>query len=393
MDSLKNPFSPGAGNQPPELAGRSEVLAQIETSLARVKAGAFSRSSILVGLRGVGKTVLLNKAFELAGEFGYQSLFVEAHEDKSLPALLAPQLRGLLLRLNSQGFTGKTQRALRVFKSFVSGAKLKFNLSGDFGMELGIDAEPGAADSGDLEHDLGELLVATAEAAASKSVPVALFIDELQYLSEVEMSALIMGLHRISQRNLPLTMYAAGLPLVLALAGRSKSYAERLFSFPAIGVLDRQAGRQALVAPLHAAKVSIEESALEAILRTTERYPYFLQQWGYESWNAASGSPITAQDVEVATGCAIRQLDESFFRVRFDRLSKREKEFLFAMVRTGSATPRSGDIADQLGIKPTSLGPLRSSLIRKGMIYSPAHGDNAFTVPLFNEFLKRQIGP
>lgn len=392
MDPVKNPFSPGAGTQPPELAGRSEVLAHIQTSLARVKAGAFSRSSILVGLRGVGKTVLLNKAREMADEFGYRSLFMEAHEDKELPALLAPQLRGLLLQLNSQSFTGKTQHALRVFKSFVNGVKLKLELGGEFGMELGLDAEPGAADSGDLEHDLGELLVATAEAALSKSVPVALFIDELQYLSETELSALIMGLHRISQRNLPLTMYAAGLPLILALAGRSKSYAERLFAFPAIGVLDREAGRQALVSPLHAAGVSIEEPAVEAILRTTERYPYFLQQWGYEAWNAAARSPITDRDVEAATGCAIRELDQSFFRVRFDRLSKREKEFLFAMVRTGSATPRSGDIAEQLGIKPTSLGPLRSSLIRKGMIYSPAHGDNAFTVPLFADFLKRHAG-
>ncbi len=225
-----------------------------------------------------------------------------------------------------------------------------------------------------------------------KSVPVALFIDELQYLSEIELSALIMGLHRISQRNLPLTMYAAGLPLVLALAGRSKSYSERLFAFPSIGVLNQEAGKQALVAPLHAAGVFIDEPALQVILQTTKRYPYFLQRWGYEVWNAAGGSPITIPDVEVATECVIRQLDESFFRVRFDRLSKREKEFLFAMVRTGHATPRSGDIADQLGIKPTSLGPLRSSLIRKGMIYSPAHGDNAFTVPLFADFLKRHAG-
>ena len=391
MNRVDNPFSPGAGSAPPELAGREDVLEEVQVGIQRIRNGSFSKSSIFVGLRGVGKTVLLNRAREIADEHGFLTVFIEAHEEKSLPALLAPHLRRILLGLNSGSFTEKTRRALRVFKSFVSGMKVKVTLNEQMDIEFGIEAEQGTADSGDLEHDLSEVLVAVGEAAASKGVSVGLFIDELQYLSEVEFSALIMGLHQVSQKKLPLIMYAAGLPLILGLAGRSKSYSERLFAFPSIGTLDLVAGRRAIVRPIEALGVAIEPAAVKAILQKTERYPYFLQQWGYEAWNVAANSPITVKAVSEATVRAVRQLDTSFFRVRFDRLTKREKDFLFAMVNVGGEMQRSGDIAEQLGVKATSIGPLRSSLIQKGMIYSPAHGDNAFTVPLFDGFLKRQI--
>ena len=221
--------------------------------------------------------------------------------------------------------------------------------------------------------------------------PVCLLIDELQYLNEKELSALIMGLHQVSQRRLPLLLYAAGLPLILGLAGRSKSYAERLFTFPKIGVLEPEAARQAIERPAAALNVSFHPDAIAAILKKTGRYPYFLQQWGYETWNVARSSPVSARVVTAATANAIRQLDDSFFRVRFDRLTKREKDFLFAMARIGGETQRSGDIAEELHVRATSIGPLRSSLVKKGMIYSPAHGDNAFTVPLFDDFLRRQL--
>ncbi len=201
-----------------------------------------------------------------------------------------------------------------------------------------------------------------------------------------------MALHQIAQKSLPLVLYAAGLPLILGLAGRSKSYSERLFTFPRIGVLEGSAARQALERPAEARGVQYTSEAIAGILKRTGRYPYFLQQWGYETWNAAKSSTITALDVQLATKKAIGQLDESFFRVRFDRLTKREKDFLFAMVSVGGEQQRSGDIAEKLGVKVTSIGPLRSSLIRKGMVYSPAHGDNAFTVPLFDDFLRRQMG-
>ena len=277
-----------------------------------------------------------------------------------------------------------------MLKSFASNVKTKLSV-GDFEVELGLQAEHGSADSGDLEHDLGELLVAVAEAAKARDACVCLLVDELQYLNEAEMSALIMALHQVSQRKLPLIMFAAGLPLILGLAGRSKSYSERLFTFPKVGVLEPIAASQAIERPVEALGVAFTKDALTAILETTGRYPYFLQQWGYEAWNVADSAPVTLEAVKVATTRAIAQLDDSFFRVRFDRLTKREKDFLFAMVQVGGEAQRSGDIAEQLGVKATSIGPLRSSLIRKGMIYSPAHGDNSFTVPLFDDFLRRQI--
>ena len=392
MDPEINPYSPGAGTQPPELAGREDVLAEAGVTLRRVARGLASRSSVFVGLRGVGKTVLLNRVRELAEEAGFMTIFVEAHEDKSLPALLIPPLRKILLKLNAAEQVSEfARRGLRVLKSFASNFKGKVSIAEHIDVELGIALEAGSADSGDLEHDFSELLVAIAEAARARGVAVCLLIDELQYLEQKELSALIMALHQVSQRRLPMLLYAAGLPPILGLAGRSKSYAERLFTFPRIGVLDPVAARQAIERPAAALHVALTPEAVEAILRQTGRYPYFLQQWGYETWNVAKASPISEEAVTAATGRAIRQLDDSFFRVRFDRLTRREKDFLFAMVRIGGEMQRSGDIAEELGVRSTSIGPLRSALIRKGMIYSPAHGDNAFTVPLFDEFLHRQL--
>lgn len=393
MNAVENPFSPGAGTQPPELAGRADVLHDVDVTLNRVKQGSASRSAIFVGLRGVGKTVLLNRVVDMAHENGFMTVFIEAHEDKSLPVLLLPHLRQLLVKLNSfERVSAAARRGLMVFKSFASNFKAKITLN-DIDIELGLGSEAGSADSGDLEHDLGQLLVAVAEAAKDQNSYICLLIDELQYLSQQEMSALIMGLHQVSQKNLPLVLYAAGLPLILGLVGRSKSYSERLFAFPRIGVLDEQSARRAIEVPTRARGVSFTAEAAAEILEKTGRYPYFLQQWGYETWNTAQTSPITFEDVKTATGRAINQLDDSFFRVRFDRLTKREKDFLFAMVSVGGDQQRSGDIAEKLKVKPTSIGPLRSSLIRKGMIYSPAHGDNAFTVPLFDDFLRRQVRP
>ena len=374
------------------MAGRDDVLEDVSITLDRLKNAAFSRSSIFVGLRGVGKTVLLNRVREMAEDRDFLTVFIEAHEEKKLPALLIPPLRKILLRLNTSDQVSEiARRGLRVLKSFASNFKTKFSVADGVEVELGILPEHGTADSGDLEHDLSELLVAIAEAAKERSVPVCLLVDELQYLDEPEMSALIMALHQVSQRKLPFVMYAAGLPLILGLAGRSKSYSERLFTFPKISVLDEMSARQAIQKPVTALGVEIEVSAVKAILEKTGRYPYFLQQWGYETWNIAQSAPISLKAVTDATARAIAQLDDSFFRVRFDRLTKREKDFMFAMVHVGGETQRSGDIAEELGVKATSIGPLRSSLIRKGMIYSPAHGDNAFTVPLFDEFLKRQL--
>ncbi len=394
MNPVQNPFAPGAGTQPPELAGRDAILKDAITALERLQIGRPTRSQILVGLRGVGKTVLLNRIREIAEERGFEAILVEAHEEKSLPALLIPPLRKILLRLDArENLSEKSKRGLRVLRSFIGKFKAKIKVGELAEIELGVEPEYGTADSGDLESDLSDLFLAVAEAAQERKVQLCLLIDELQYLNELELSGLIMALHQISQRNLPLILVAAGLPLVLGLTGRPKSYAERLFSFPSVGALSDDAATLALQSPAQAHGVQFTEEALRAIIRKTERYPYFLQQWAYESWNIASSSPITAEDVSHATDKAIAQLDDSFFRVRFDRLTKREKDYLFAMVAVGGNQQRSGDIADKLNVKVSSIGPLRSSLIAKGMIYSPSHGDNAFTVPLFDGFLKRQLAP
>lgn len=387
MDPLNNPFAPGAGTQPPELTGREDLLERANLAVRRVQSGRSAKSFIAVGLRGVGKTVLLNRVRQIADELGCKTVFVEAHEDKPLPELLLPPIRRLLLALDRLGPLNATvKHALRVFKSFMSGIKLRY---GDVELALDIDAEAGAADSGDLEADLPELFAGLGRAAKARGVAVVLLIDEVQYLGERDMSALIMAMHRMAQDGLPVLLLAAGLPQVVALSGRSKSYAERLFDFPRVDALDYADAARALANPARAQNVAFTPDALQTIFQTTQGYPYFLQEWGYHVWNAASGSPIGIADVEHATKRVMTTLDESFFRMRFDRLTPGEKSYVRAMAELGPGPYRSGDIATRLGRKVTSLGPLRSGLILKGMIYSPAHGDTAFTVPLFDAFLRR----
>ncbi len=389
MDPVRNPYVPGAGTQPPELTGREALLDRARVTLARVKLGRASKSFVAVGLRGVGKTVLLSRIRQLADEAGYRVCAVEAHEHKALPDLLVPPLRRVLLELDRLGaLSEQVKRGLRVLKSFMSGVKIKY---ADAELALDIDGERGAADSGDLEADLPELFVAVARAAAARGTAVALIIDEIQYLSERDMSALIMGLHRVVQDGLPLVMVAAGLPQVVGLSGRSKSYAERLFDFPSVDALAPGDAARALADPARDEGVAFDPAALEHILQVTRCYPYFLQEWGYHTWNVASATPITRQDVITATPRAMRALDESFFRVRLDRLTPREKDYLRVMAELGPGPHRSGDVADRLGISATAAGPLRGGLIGKGMIYSPAHGDTAFTVPLFDDFMRRTM--
>ena len=258
-------------------------------------------------------------------------------------------------------------------------------------IELGIDPLSGVADSGDLENDLSDLFVSVAEAAAEKKTAVALCIDEMQYLSEKEFSALIMAVHKVSQMNLPLIVVGAGLPQILGLAGQSKSYAERLFDYPKVGALNYEDAKRALVLPASAMGVTYDEDAVAKIISVTKGYPYFLQQWGYEVWNLAKSSHIKLMDVERATNAAITALDESFFRVRFDRCTPSEKRYMRALADLGEGAKRSGDVADRLGLKVTSIGPTRSKLITKGMIYSPQHGETVFTVPLFDEYMRRTM--
>lgn len=387
MDPRINPYAPGAGAPPPELAGRDALLEQAAIALDRIRGGLAAKSLLLVGLRGVGKTVLLNRIRNDAEARGFATLFVEAPEKRSLPALLAGPLRAALLRLDRIAAGGDlARRALRTLGSFIGAMRLKFG-DLEFGVDLG--AEPGVADTGDLEHDLAELLAAVAAAARSRGTAVVLFIDELQYVEQEQLAALITALHRCAQQSLPVTLVGAGLPQLVGQTGRAKSYAERLFEFPQIGPLSREAARQALQAPAARHGVAYAENALAGILRRTQAYPYFLQEWGKHSWNCAEKSPITRADVDLASELAIADLDASFFRVRFDRLTPSERRYLRAMAELGPGPHRSGDIAAQLGARVQSVAPLRAALIGKGMVYSPSHGDTGFTVPLFDQYMRR----
>ena len=389
MDRIANPFAPGAGAPPPELAGRDAILEQAQVLFGRIKARRPEKSLLMTGLRGVGKTVLLNEMERRATGEGYRTISIEAHEEKSLVLLLIPQLRRLLFDLDRLAGAGnRVRRGLAVLKSFISGVKISVE-----GYEIGldIDSEQGAADSGDLEVDLPNLFMAVADAAEERRTPVAILIDEIQYVRPPELSALIMAMHRMQQQQLPLVLIGAGLPTLPGLAGQSKSYAERLFNFPDIGPLSRSESDRALREPIENAGEAIDAAALEEIFRLTKGYPYFIQEWGYQSWNQAERSPITADIVQETTRLVERRLDENFFRVRFNRLTPREKNYLRAMAELGVGPYRTADIADRLGVKMNSVGPFRSALIKKGMIYSPSHGDMAFTVPLFNEFMKRAM--
>jgi hypothetical protein len=386
MDPRRNPFAPGAGTPPPELAGRDALLERNAVAIDRIRMGRAARPAILYGLRGVGKTVLLSSMRDAAEGEGMTIVAIEAPENRSLPGILVPALRAALLRLDRmrQASAG-VKRALRALAGF---AKLKVKYD-DLEVALDFEPEPGLADSGDLEADLADLIVAVGEAARERGSAVVLVIDELQYVPEEQLAALISALHRASQKQLPITMLAAGLPQLLGQMGRAKSYAERLFEFVNVGPLEGDAARDAIRLPIEREEEQIAPDALDAIVAQTQGYPYFLQEWGKHSWDAAVASPISAADVDAATVSALAELDASFFRVRFDRLTPAEKRYLRAMAGIGPGPHRSGDVAEALGVKVSSVAPTRNSLIAKGMLYSPAHGDTAFTVPLFDAFMRR----
>lgn len=387
MDPVANPFAPGAGTQPPELAGRDELREAVRIAIERVRVGRPTKSVLMVGLRGVGKTVLLDRMRDDAEAAGIQTLRVEAPEGRSLPGMLAPQLRLGLLRLARQERARElAQRALRALAGFARSLKLTYH---DIEVGFDFDPEPGLADNGDLEHDLQALLEAAGAAARKAETVLALFIDELQYVQEAELAALITALHRAAQRGLPVVLLGAGLPQLRGRMGRAKSYAERLFDFPAIGPLSAESAARAIARPAEAQNVLVTSGALELIFTRTHGYPYFVQEWGKHAWDAADHSPITREHVEIASATAIAALDAGFFGVRFDRLTPVEKRYLRAMAERGAGPHRSGDIADEMGRDVRALGPVRNQLIAKGMIWSPHHGDTAFTVPLFDEFMHR----
>ncbi len=388
MDPRRNAFAPGAGSRPPELAGREDILESMAVALDRIRTGRHAQSIILLGLRGVGKTVLLNTIRRSAEGEGMVCVPIEAPEGQSLPAMIVPALRTALLKLDrGQAAMTAAKRGLGALARFVQAFKLSYGEL-EASLELG---EIGIADNGDLDADLVDLFDIAGTAAAERGTALILFIDELQYVAERELAALITALHRARQNDRPITLVAAGLPQLAGQMGKAKSYAERLFLFTPIGPLDEAAATAALVHPIEAEECSIDADAVRRIIAVTQGYPYFLQEWGKQCWDAAQSCPIEASDVELAHATAISALDSSFFRVRFDRLTPSEKRYLRGMADIGEGPFASTAIADHLGRKSSSFGPVRASLIAKGMIYTPGYGETAFTVPMFGAFMRRAM--
>lgn len=387
MDPRRNPYTPGAGTPPLELAGRDEIIAQAQVTLDRIKDGRPGRSVLLLGLRGVGKTVLLNRIYNLADERGYFTIRMEAPEGGELAARSYPDLKRILIRLSAaQNLRDKVARAGIAMRNFASIFKLSFE-----GFDFGAAPAEALADSNDLERDFAEVLRAVTEASKAAGRPVAMFIDEIQYLRPKELAALALACHEAAQRQLPFVLYGAGLPQIAKLAGDAKSYSERLFEFPAVGPLTDAAARRAITEPAGREGVTFAPDAVDDILRQTLNYPYFLQEWGSAVWNTAAAAPITFDDVQAALHRIIPHLDASFFRVRFDRCKPVQQKYLRAMAELGPGPHQTGAIAAVLGCEPSQVAATRAQLIALGMIWSQRHGETAFTVPLFDQFMKRAI--
>lgn len=389
MDEADNPFVPGAGTPPPLLVGRDKLVRTAEIALSRAKNGRHGKSFVAVGLHGVGKTVVLNKVRRHAEDNGFQVVYIEAQSEESFVSLLAPQLRSILINIHRlSAASDLADKALGSLSNFANALKISI---GEIGIEFNFASVAGQADSGNLANDLPELFVAVGKAAAEANTAVVILVDEIQYLPDPEISALVMAIHRVNQYGLPIVMIGAGLPQILGKMGDAKSYAERLFDFPRVEALSRDNSHKAIAEPAHEQDVVFLEPALDAIFAMTEGYPYFLQEWAFAAWNAAKQSPIGLNVIYAAKPEAIRRLDESFFWVRLERMTPRERQYMLAMAQLGPGPQASGDIAKQFGASVQSVAPTRSNLIGKGMLYSPSHGSTDFIIPLFDEFLRREM--
>ncbi|MFN2489797.1 MAG: ATP-binding protein [Actinomycetota bacterium] len=385
MDPVRNPYTPGAGSRPPVLSGRDGQLEAFRVLLERLRLGRPEKSMLITGLRGVGKTVLLTTFEAIAEDAGYKTASTEVTHDTNFALLMARLTRRLLLALSPlERMKRKALSAAGVLKAFT----VRFPEGPEIGIDVAVLA--GRGDSGDLGEDLGDLLVALGEAAREHDTGIAFLLDEVQFLERPELEALIAALHRVAQRGLPLTLVGAGLPQLPVLAGTAKSYSERLFDFPRIGRLDDAAARNALELPAQDEGVTWEPGAIEEVLRFTEGFPYFLQEYGKHAWNLADGDVITAADIAGAAPLVRLQLDENFFRVRVGRVTSAELRYISAMADLGAGPYRTGAIATKLGAAgPERVAPLRARLIAKGVIFSPEHGLNEFTVPQFDDYMRR----
>jgi hypothetical protein len=387
MDPVQNPYNPGAGTRPPALVGRDAEIDAMDVTLQRLLRGTNGRSQLLTGLRGVGKTVLLNEFEDIAEGRGYFHEHIEVSEDGTVAPVLASALRRVLLAMDAKRRIGQAVlRALGVLKAFT--------LRLPDGPELSIDVEAvfGPADSGDLATDLAGLFVELGEVAQAHDTGILLTIDELHYVDLLTFTALIVGLHRASQRRLPITVAGAGLPTLASLTGDAKTYAERMFTLPRIGSLTEQQAIEALQTPASDGGVRWTDDALAFILPLTECFPYFLQEFGKRAWDVADGpNQITLDDVRRSVPLATAELDDGFFRVRTGSVSSSERAYLRAMAELGPGPVRSSEVANLLGKGPRAVGPVRDNLIKRALCYSPRWGEIAFTVPLFDQYMKRWL--
>lgn len=353
--------------------------------MQRVLLGKPAQSQIVLGLRGVGKTVLLNRIEREAENLAYLTSGLGAPGHRPLAELLYPQIHQVLRKLSLvEAARSEAHAAYAALRSFAGAFRIDVG-----GFEIAADPEIGVADSGHLEFDLAEIVVRIGEAARSAGRGWVLLIDEIQCLGPDELAALVLAMHRSDQKRLPVLVFGAGLPGIATLAGDAKSHAERLFTFPRIDALEPDDARQAIRQPIEAEGETVSPAALEHIVRLTRGYPHFLQEWGFQIWNASPSSPVGQGCLGEAGQRALSRLDERYFKVRFDQLTPKEKDYVIAMARLGPGPYRSSEVADALGEKLSTLGPRRAQILAKGLIYSPAYGDIAFTIPMFDEYLKR----
>lgn len=390
MDPVTNPYTPNAGARPDVLAGRDDQLSSFSELLQRVARGRAARSMIITGLRGVGKTVLLGEFRETALEHGWSVVEheVSKHDDQGFRRLLAMHLRTALFDLAPRArWTDRFRRAAAAISSFT----FSIDQAGQIQAGLNVETIEGLADHGDLSMDLTDVLVTLGEAAKEKERGVVILLDEVQFLSQEQLESLILALHKTVQRALPIVLVGAGLPQVAELAGDAKSYAERLFTFPIIGNLSPDDARRALQAPARQENADYEDAAIETAFEVTGGYPYFIQELGWAAWNVAERTPITTEDVTDAIDHYLAKLDSSFFRVRLDRATELQTAYLRAMAELGPEPQKASDVAALLHRESTQLGPTRAELIDMGLLYTPSHGYAAFTVPHFDQFMRRAV--
>jgi hypothetical protein len=387
MDPRRNPYAPGAGTKPPALVGRDEQIEAFDILLERLERGYTAQSEIITGLRGVGKTVLLDVFRDTAEARDWATVEWEVEKNAPFASKMAAQVRRALLQLAPKArWTERALRAAAILKSFT----LTFSPDGGMTAGLDVDALAGAADSGALSEDLSDLFVAVGDAAAEHGVGVVFLLDEIQFLKPTDLEALIVALHKCARRSLPITLVGAGLPQIPRLAGEAKSYSERLFRFVTIGRLDPETdARDALILPARDLGVELEPTAVDLVVEYTQGYPYFLQEYGRIIWDEASASPVSLDEVASLLPLIEAKLDESFFRVRAERTTELELRYLYAMARLGSEAHRASEVARGVGRTVEQAGPIRSRLIDKGLLYTPGHGLAAFTVPQFDRYMLR----